>query len=111
MPLIPEGVADLSYAFENCTSLKNVTATPSTVTSMWGTFIGCTSLTTAPDLSKATKLDNIARAFYNCTSLTGIITLNANPTTYGSCLYNTQITAVNGTTTMASTILATKTQE
>jgi len=53
-------------------------------------------------------VENMNATFRNCTSLTGTITINANPTNYTYCLKYTQITAVVGDTALKSQILATK---
>ena len=50
----------------------------------------------------------MAYTFDGCTSLTGTIEINANPTNYRNCLKNTQITEMTGSTTLKAEILATK---
>ena len=45
VPIIPDSVTNMSYTFENCTSLSSTIMTiPSLVTNMTGTFSGCTKL-------------------------------------------------------------------
>lgn len=34
------------------------------------------------------SVTDMTSTFYGCTSLTGTITINANPTNYSSCFYN-----------------------
>ena len=81
-PTIPNGVGDMTNTFSNCTSLVNAPAIPSSVTMLDGTFSGCTSLVKAPDMSKATGIVNMGKAFLDCTKLSGEIIVNA-AFTYG----------------------------
>lgn len=108
MPALYEGLVDISYAFDGCSSLTEVKTIPSTVTDMWSAFSECTSITTAPDMSKIISLNNVANAFYRCTNLKGTITLNTNPVSYGGFISGTQITAINGSTTLKTELMATK---
>ncbi len=104
-PVIPSGVTNMSSTFYNCASLTKAPAIPNSVTSMNYTFYGC-ALTTAPTIPNSVK--TMSGTFWNCISLKGTIKINANPITWTKCLYNTKITAVGGTTTMADNILLTK---
>ena len=99
-------VTGMYYAFQNCTSLTAAPTIPNSVTSMNYTFYGCISLTTAPTIPSSVKY--MDSTFDGCTSLTGTIEINANPSNYTECLTNTQITAVTGSTTLKTEILATK---
>ena len=77
------------------------------------TFDACTSLTTAPEIpSSVTSMDY---TFYGCTSLTGNLVINANPTGYGECLSDASTAAgtnlvVSGTSTLLDEIIATKSE-
>ena len=82
--IIPEGVINMENAFYR-TPITKAPTVPSTVTKM-------------------------ARAFAECGLLTGSIVINANPTSYSSCLYSTQITEITGSTTLKTELLATKTE-
>lgn len=54
--------------FSGCTSLTTAPEIPSSVTSMYRTFIGCTALTTAPEIPNG--VINIMQTFDGCKSLT-----------------------------------------
>ena len=49
-PEIPSGVTNMEYTFSGCSSLVNVPVIPSGVTNMSSTFQGCSSLVNAPEL-------------------------------------------------------------
>ena len=69
-----------SYAFENCTGLKSIGGTASSIAEY--AFFGSTNLTTIGDLLK--NITNVPiYAFKNCTNLSGEITLNAAITNIG----------------------------
>ena len=78
------------------------------VTNMNGTFMSCTSLTTAPTIPNS--VISMESTFANCTSLTGTIEINTNPTSYYDCLKDTQITGITGSCSQATkdALLATK---
>ena len=69
-----------SYAFENCTGLKSIGGTASSIGD--NAFNECANLTTIGDLLK--NITNVPiYAFKNCTNLSGEITLNAAITNIG----------------------------
>ena len=67
-PVIPNNVTNMSYTFMSCTSLTTAPVIPSSVTNMSYTFNGCTSLTTAPTIPNS--VTNMQSTFSGCTSLT-----------------------------------------
>lgn len=87
-PTIPNSVTNMSGCFYGCTALTTAPAIPSKVKNMSICFEGCTSLTTAPTIPDS--VTNMNYCFAYCTSLTGKITINANPSTYASCMAGTQ---------------------
>ena len=53
------------------------------------TFQGCSALKTAPVIPQSVK--NITAIFDDCTELTGVVTINANPTEgYEDAFYGTE---------------------
>ena len=101
-------LTDMSYTFYNCNSLKVAPIVPNSVTNMECTFQGCTALSDLDDLTVPSGVTNMKYTFRYCNSITGVITINATPTSYDNCLYGTQITEILGSCTIKSTILATK---
>lgn len=70
-PVISPYVKDMWSTFTNCSSLETVDMSKATgVTEMNYTFRGCTSMTTAPDLSNCVSLKKAYGTFMECTSLT-----------------------------------------
>ena len=70
--VMPDTLTDISYlsAFENCTSLKEVTFSKSLKLIRARTFMGCTSLTTLKNFSNNGSITKIEfAAFCDCTSL------------------------------------------
>lgn len=87
---IPESVTYMFGTFSGCSSLKNAPVIPEDVYYMEETFFNCTSLQTAPVIPS--KVTNMDRTFQGCTSLTGNVTINAtNLATYTKCFYNTTL--------------------
>ena len=70
------------------------------VNTMYQTFDSCTSLTTAPTIPNS--VTDMTFTFYGCTSLTGTIEVNANPTECYECFKNTQITGITGSCTQTT---------
>ena len=72
MPKLPSKLTDLDSTFANCKKLVNLSTynIPNTVSNMTSAFMGCTALTTAPDLSNCPTSLNMGLSFYGCTSLT-----------------------------------------
>jgi hypothetical protein len=68
LTIIPSSVSILYYTFLGCTSLTTEPVIPNSVPELTGTFRGCTSLTTAPIIPNSVV--NINQAFRDCTSLT-----------------------------------------
>lgn len=58
------------------------------------TFYNLDSLTTTPKILNS--VTNMNSTFQGCTSLTGTIEVNANPTFYDYCLKSTKITGITG---------------
>lgn len=80
-----------TYHFQNCTSLETVTGTIETLGNY--SFSGCTNLTTV-DISNV--FSTAQRAFYNCSSLVGDITLLQASYVASYCFYGcTNIKKVN----------------
>mgnify|MGYP005782321105 CR=1 FL=1 len=76
MPTIPDSVVDMSFAFQECSSLNHITKIPTGVTYMRATFQGCTSLTTPPEIPESVV--NIVSIFRDCINLQGELIINAN---------------------------------
>jgi len=60
---------NMGHWYEGC-AITAAPTIPSSVTNMNSTFQGCTSLTTAPDLSGCTNLGNMIETFSGCSALT-----------------------------------------
>lgn len=86
-------VTSLTATFRDCTELVIGPEIPTTVKYMdcgddcIGTFYGCTKLTTAPIIPD--NVISLEGAFRKCTSLTGTITINANPNRFQLCFGGT----------------------
>ena len=87
-PAIPNGVTNMRDCFRGCINLTTAPTIPNTVTDMRGCFQQCESLTTAPTIPSSVTAMNYC--FSSCSSLTGKIVVNANPSTYTSCMAGTQ---------------------
>ena len=100
-PVIPSSVTNMKGTFRGCEELwtyagskdnnedsdeygnfSNYTI-PDGVTDMSLAFAGCKWITRAPVIPHS--VENVKAAFSNCTSLTGAVTVNANPATYDDC--------------------------
>ena len=99
-PTIPEGVTTLEGTFHSCTSLIIAPTIPNSVTNMSITFFDCTALTTVSIIPENVTI--LFDTFCGCKSLTGTIEINANPTDYAGCFWDTEKTI---TLTGSSTIL------
>ena len=66
-PEIPSGVTSLSYTFYYCKSLVNAPEIPRGVSNMGGTFYECRSLVNAPEIPSG--VTNMGATFGYCTSL------------------------------------------
>ncbi len=80
-------VTDMSYTFSDCENLTTAPVIPNTVTNMFFTFKYC-PLTTAPAIPSS--VTNMEATFIGCMGLTGNIEINANPTSYHDCFYDTE---------------------
>ncbi len=93
-------IESLSSCWDNCNYLvdaSNITI-PSTVINMLWSFYSCDRLTTAPIIPS--KVSNMKGTFRYCTKLKGIVTVNANPSTYSDCFNNTSLAiTISGTCT------------
>lgn len=89
-PTIPSSVTNMEATFEYSIILTDLYdfVIPSSVTNMNNTFYSCGSLTTAPVIPNS--VTNMYNTFQNCTSLTGTITINANPLVYNTCFAGTR---------------------
>lgn len=69
-----KGVAPVSmdYFFEDMEALEYVDPIPATVTSMAGTFSGCTALADAPDWNKCQNLLDLSECYEECSALISV---------------------------------------
>ena len=81
-PILPPNTGDLDCTFMDCTSLTDLSnmVIPSSVFCVNSTFKGCTNLTAAPIIPASNQLYEFYSVFEDCTSLTGNVTINSNPT-------------------------------
>ena len=117
-PTIPNGVTSLRWTFTQCAALRTYVGStaadgdfsgysiPNGVEDMNSAFYGCKSMVTAPVIPES--VTSLYQTFYNCTRLTGTITINASPSSYTNCLKLTSISSINGNCTNKDAILATK---
>lgn len=107
-PKLPDGVKVLTNSFEK-TAIVVAPEIPATVTDLSATFMNCTQLTTVSTIPE--KVDYLADTFRGCTSLTGTIVINANPSNRGGCFggvnFAEQGIELTGSSTMLDKILAT----
>ena len=87
-PAIPNGVTNMRDCFRGCINLTTAPTIPNTVTDMRGCFQQCKSLTTASTIPSSVTA--MTYCFNSCSALTGKVTINANPSTYTSCMAGTQ---------------------
>lgn len=87
-PKIPSSITNMDEAFSGCQQLEKAPVIPSSVTSMNGTFRNCWSLTTAPVIPSSVK--DMTSTFEYCDRLTGVVEINANPTSYENCFSGTR---------------------
>ena len=106
IPQVPAQVMRLHGTFENCnfvdTDLSDFII-PNSVKDINNLFYNCTSITAAPVIPAS--VTTMHTAFRGCTSLTGTITINANPSGYSACFYGVDFDAQNLTLVGQSTIL------
>ena len=84
-PEIPSSVTDMYWTFYCCTSLAIPPELPDGVTDLGYTFFNCSSLTSAPEIPAG--VENMKWTFTSCHKLSGTLKINANPTSYNSCLW------------------------
>ena len=103
-----EPVTSMYETFMNCTSLTTAPVIPSSVTGLFGTFTRCDSLTTVSEIPSSVIY--MTRAFYGCASLTGNIEINASPSFHTECFLGTKkpIT-LSGSSTKLEALKATST--
>ena len=82
---IPSDVTSLEDAFSYWSSLEEVTCEiPDGVTSMYSTFLGCSSLVTAPEIPSG--VENLSSTFEGCSSLKEVTFLPTTPPRYNRTL-------------------------
>ena len=93
-PVIPSSVTTMYRTFEGCTSLYDISnvVIPSGVETISNAFQNCVALTTAPVIPSTVKY--MEATFWGCTNLTGTITINATPTNYKNCFVYVDMTNV-----------------
>ena len=69
---LPNKVKDLSYAFNNCTSLTSVPEIPNKVNNLNYTFSGCTALTDISSVTIPNSVEEMNGTFSDCTSISRI---------------------------------------
>ena len=83
--LIP--VTSMAYSYAYNSSVKQISAIPSTVIDMNHTFYYCASLEVAPVIPAS--VTNMCETFRGCTGLTGTIRINSeNVTNFEGCFYD-----------------------
>ena len=65
--VIPNGVRNMSSAFEYCSAMTKAPSIPNGVTKMYGTFRNCSLLSQAPTIPNS--VTDMSYTFYGCTSL------------------------------------------
>ena len=89
-------VTNMWCTFVGCTSLTTAPTIPSSVKNMYGTFVGCTSLTTAPAIPNS--VTDMSSTFSDCTSLTTAPTIPNSVTsmrsTFSDCTSLTTAPAI-----------------
>ena len=82
---IPSSTTSLASAFENWSSLEEVTCKiPNSVTSLDSTFNGCSSLVTAPEMPSG--VTSLSYTFNGCSSLKEVTFLHTTPPSYNHTL-------------------------
>lgn len=87
---LPDSVISLNSTFLNCYELTTVSNLPDGVTNLRSTFDQCYMLASVPAIPR--NVTNMERTFGACESLTGEIEINANPSEYEKCFYETNKT-------------------
>lgn len=81
---LPATLKDMDYMFSGCINLKDMPVIPDSVTSMERTFEGDISLKTAQTIPSG--VTNVSGCFYECSILSGTLTVNGDPESYNSFL-------------------------
>ena len=114
-PVLPDGLITMNSVFKNCSSLKTYAGStdadgdfsgyviPETVTNMFSTFYSCWPLQKAPIIPHS--VTDMSYTFYS-TCIGDLVTINANPTSYDKCFWNTWQPIVLTTTDGACTVLS-----
>lgn len=89
IPEFPCNVENLQSTYAFCNKLNSVKKIPDTVTNMCQTFWHCSALGYI-EITIPEKCSNVHQTFGNCENLTGIITVDSNPTEYLNFLQNTK---------------------
>lgn len=80
-PQIPDSVEEMNSTFFGCTSLKKINNIPNKIKDLDNTFFGCTSLGNISVIIPETAI-TLGTTFYNCTNLSGEITITKVPNRY-----------------------------
>ena len=78
--MIPDTITSLYYTFSGCSSLVVAPEIPNSVTEIRGVFNECSSLVEAPVIPSSVK--KMSHAFGGCSAITGNIVINANPNSW-----------------------------
>ena len=102
-PELPRNIKSLSFTFDYCTSLLIAPQIPDGVEDMTGTFRDCIRLINAPQIPES--VTGMEQTFFLCKSLTGEISINANPVVYTECFFDVNFNEQKLTLTGDSLIL------
>ena len=98
IPNIPDGVINMSGAFDSCSELKSITNIPKNVVNIFQAFYNCTKLSNV-NIEIPSTVNNMYMCFASCNALSGIIIVKANvsgiligtQSDYGGCFGNAAI--------------------
>ena len=108
-PVIPNGVTNMKQTFIYCTKLSVAPIIPNSVTNLTDTFMGCNSLQKAPTIPNSVLY--MGNTFRDCTKLSGIVEINATPSSYYNCfLYTEQSIELTGDSEILDELAATSTK-
>lgn len=134
-PHFHDAITDMEETFANCSSLSaNLSKLPASAQNLHGTFDRCTSITIGPAISDnavnmlstfylcsnlrtfnyqtiPSTVTNMSWTFYGCSNLSNRITINATPSEYTNCFYNTSASiTITGSSRNLSALAATATR-